>query len=156
MFSSRPLLDTGTERLYYCGPPDDAIRRVVEVQPSQALEDYLRKELPPESKTPIKDVTMIWTRGVRIWLVDAVGVLIQGFIVNEGLIDVHIAFWDRRLRGREAMCRAMAAVAAHEGGYPGVWTAIPEDARTTLAFAKRVGFRLTKIINGVSVLTLVT
>lgn len=156
MLPSRPLLDMGTERLYYCGPPDDAIRKVTEVQPSMELEAYLRSELPPDDNTPIKDIGMIWHEDVRIWLVDSVGLLLKGFLEHEGLIDVHVAFWDKRLRGREAMCRAMAQNAARESGYHGVWTAIPMKARATIAFAKRIGFRQERVTNGIVIFTLVT
>lgn len=143
------------EKLYYCGGPDDAIRKVTEVPPSKELEQYLSSRLQA-GKTPLKDVGMIWHNGVRLFQVDTVGMLIQGFVTYNDMIDVHIVFWDRRLRGREPMCRSMAQLVASEGGFAGVWTAIPQDAAATLAFAKRVGFRQERTVNGIAVLTLVT
>lgn len=83
--------------------------------------------------------------GVRIFLVDRVGILIQGPTRWEGLPDVHIIFWDKVLRGREEMCARMARLGAREAGVPGVWTAIPQSARATLAFARRVGFELSHV-----------
>lgn len=137
---SNQRLDTGMEYLYYCPEPDGArMRRVVEVQMNDWLRSYLTNQLPLDH-SPIKDLDMLYHEAVRVFLVDSVGVLIQGFVEMNGLIDVHVGFWDRRLRGREAMCRSMAANVMSDGGWPGVWTPIPRMSAATLAFAKRVGF----------------
>lgn len=52
---------------------------------------------------------------------------------------VHVTFWDRRLRGREAICRVLAEWVVEQFGYH-LQTVIPADRVTVIAFAKRVGF----------------
>lgn len=156
MLSSLSPLDISRSWLYHCPEPGcERIRMVTEVEPDQAVEMYLRVKLEG-MPTPVKDYAHLHRDGVRVFMVDDVGVLIQGFVPLDGLIDVHIAFWDKRLRGRELLCRKMAECVAHEGGYPGVWTAIPETSRTVVAFARRVGFTVREVRAGVAVLTLVT
>lgn len=88
----------------------------------------------------MKDIAHIYSPGARLFLVDDVGLMLKGCFQSGGLYDVHIGFWDLVLRGRELMCRAMARRVAEDAGARGVWTAIPIEARATLAFAKRVGF----------------
>jgi hypothetical protein len=117
------------------------IRRVEEVRPSIELEEYLRHRLPRD-RSPIKNLEMIWSVGVRIFLVDDIGVMLKGPLEYIGLPDVHIAFWDKILNGREAMCRSMAQKIAEESHARGVFTAISKTGRATIAFARRVGFRI--------------
>jgi hypothetical protein len=72
------------------------------------------------------------------WTVDDVGLIIANRVG-----DVHIFFWDKRLRGRERMCKAMALVIMEIFDRTFVWTEIPKKERAVLAFAKRVGFKET-------------
>jgi hypothetical protein len=75
-------------------------------------------------------------------LVDSVGILCvapDGF----GGAHVHITFWDRRLRGREGLCRGVAREIMSAMNLAHLWTAIPRASRAVLAFAKRVGFKET-------------
>lgn len=131
------------------------MRRVLEVEPSIVIEKYLRgRLLDDSSKSPIKDLSHIYSQGARTFLVDDVGVMLKGVIDYKGLCDVHIGFWDRILNGRESMCREMAIEVAESAGVPGVWTAIPISSRATLAFAKRIGFVEHRHSDSVSILTL--
>jgi len=128
------------DRVFACQERDGLyIRHVNEVEPSDALRKYLEERLPPAA-SPIKNLDHIYSKGMRIFLVDDVGVLIKGVIEYDDMVDVHVGFWDKRLRGREAMCRTVAVQLAREESYRGVWTALPHEARATIAFAKRVGF----------------
>lgn len=129
-------------------------RHVIEVEPSLAVEQYLRSKLPDTSKSPIKDVTHIYSYGSRLFLVDDVGMMLKGTTDYEGMPDVHVGFWDLALRGREDMCRKMALKIAEEGDTRGVWTAIPLESRATLAFAKRAGFVEQSRHHSIAVLTL--
>lgn len=70
------------------------------------------------------------------WTVDDVGLLIAN---KAG--DCHIFFWDKRLRGREGLCKAMANVVMEIFDRDSVWTSIPDTERAVIAFAKRVGFK---------------
>lgn len=69
------------------------------------------------------------------WVVDDVGLM---FATMAG--DVHVFFWDKRLRGREDLAKTMMLVSMGIFGLPEAWTTIPETERAVLAFAKRIGF----------------
>lgn len=144
------------ERMFACHERRGSVmRRVVEVEPSALVEKYLSDRLPQKAnQSPIKDLSHIYSRGARTFLVDDVGVMLKGIVNYSGMCDVHIGFWDCILNGRESMCRDMAAEVAEAAGLPGVWTAIPLSARATLAFAKRVGFVEQGQSDSVSILTL--
>lgn len=143
------------DRLFVCDERrGTVIRRVLEVEASPTIEQYLRSKLPEPSKSPIKDVAHIYSFGARLFLVDDVGMMMKGTLEHKGLYDVHIGFWDLVLRGREDMCREIAFAVAEDAGTNGVWTAIPLSARATLAFAKRVGFVEESQYETVSLLTM--
>lgn len=69
------------------------------------------------------------------WTVDDVGLIIAN---KAG--DVHIFFWDKRLRGRERLSKEMAKVIMDIFGRLDLFTEIPVSERAVIAFAKRVGF----------------
>ena len=77
--------------------------------------------------------------GRYIWRVDDVGI-IAVLPVGPHAAHVHITFWDKRLRGREGLCRSFARYILASLGLDTLWTGLPGSARATLAFAKRVGF----------------
>lgn len=64
---------------------------------------------------------------------------VSNFLGAEGGAHVHATFWDRKLRGREEMCRALAALVVEIRRQP-LHTAVREDRAVLLAFCKRVGF----------------
>lgn len=130
-------------------------RRVLEVEPNESIARLIAVRLP-EGCRPVERVENLLLPGTRVFLVDAVGVLIGGVQYLDGKPDVHVGFWDKVLFGREAMCRAVAAIVAHDDDCDGVWTAVPDTSRATLAFAKRVGFTERSTIGRNVVLTLVT
>ncbi len=77
---------------------------------------------------------------LEIVTIDEVGVAVLDD-QHQGLYGrVHITFWDKRLRGREYLCRRIAQVWMDKYGYDYVYTSIPTTSRTVIAFAKRVGF----------------
>lgn len=80
-------------------------------------------------------------------LVDDVGSIVFAFDQVEP--HVHVTFWDRRLRGREAMCKAIGQEVMHQLGVGRLWTMIPRDARMILAFCRRVGFEPVVEVSGV-------
>lgn len=132
------------------------VRHVLEVEATPMAEMYLRLHLDDMPSSPMKDISHIYSYGARLFLVDDVGMMLKGTIDFGGLVDVHIGFWDRVLRGREQMCRYMAELVAHDAGIRGVWTAMPPSARATLAFAKRIGFTEASHNDSAVVLTLIT
>jgi hypothetical protein len=98
-------------------------------------------------------------RNAHVVLLDPANLFFQ--VDNVGLIAVmpwdtralhcHIAFWDKRLRGRERLCRNLAEFVVGVTRKHLV-TAIPEDRRVVIAFAKRAGFEISHRRNGVVVL----
>lgn len=129
------------------------VRLVIEVFPSLSLEQYLFDRIPQRA-SPLKDIELIWSDTVRLFLVDDVGVLMKGPLEFQGMPDVHVVFWDKVLVGRESMCRSVAQRVAEDCGAKGVFTATPLDARTVIAFAKRMGFQQVSEANGVVVLSM--
>lgn len=123
------------------------VRKITEVPVNKQLETYLSAKLAslPRKFWPVQDFSYLYDLAARTFLVDNVGLLLKGPISHDGLPDVHVCFWDKILRGRESLCWYVASQVAKEAQSPGVWTAIPRDARTVLAFARRVGFRVTSV-----------
>lgn len=83
------------------------------------------------------------------WTVDDVGLLIA-----DSTGDTHVFFWDRRLRGREGLCRAMAYVTMEIFQLDATTTKIPESEKMMIAFAKRVGYTEEFELDGVVYLRL--
>lgn len=54
---------------------------------------------------------------------------------------VHITFWDKRLRGREYLCKRIAQMFMDKYNLGYVYSTIPHEARTVIAFARRIGFK---------------
>lgn len=73
------------------------------------------------------------------FLVDDVGIIC---IVphEEGYGEAHITFWDRRLRGRDGLCRHIADELIRYNGFKCLATVIPKNRHSVLAFTKRIGF----------------
>jgi hypothetical protein len=73
--------------------------------------------------------------------VDDVGLIMLDKLENGLYARVHITFWDRRLRGRERLCRRVADYWIDKYDLVGVYTTIPHDAAMVKEFCKRVGFQ---------------
>lgn len=136
------------EFLFACNEPDGVrIRCVKPLRPDDIPRVYASirashlargKDLPPDvAAHEFARVDKLY------WTVDDVGLLIAN---TAG--DVHVFFWDKRLRGREGLCRGMAHVFMAIIERSSVWTQIPEKERAVIAFAKRVGFEQTEIKDG--------
>jgi hypothetical protein len=91
------------------------------------------QQLTPES--------MLWLflPQVQYYLVDDVGVIVLR-VQSAAHGDVHVTFWDKRLRGREKLASSTADAIIKEKRLEYLETYIPKDSRAILAFAKRVGF----------------
>lgn len=96
------------------------------------MENFLPKDNP---------YTFLLNPQNKFFQVDDVGLLavIPSFEWPE-LLHVHITFWDGRLRGREGLCKSLAAMVSQLTG-KFLFTQIPEDRQALLAFAYRVGFQ---------------
>ena len=135
------MISPGLDLVFLCeGRRGTKVRHVREVKASLLLEKYLQSKLLVPEESPMKSLSHIYSSGTRLFLVDDVGLIVKGVIKYEHMPDVHVAFWDKIMVGREYMCHSMAQLLAKDAEARGVWTAIPSSSRATLAFAKRVGF----------------
>ena len=94
-----------------------------------------------KGESKVKDLADLYDSRNVVWQVDNVGIVYLAGLA-EGKAHVHITFWDKRLRGREELARQLAREAMAEFGFHTLVTAIPPASRATLAFAKRVGFKV--------------
>lgn len=130
---------------FICDEPEGRRRRIVmpvSVEPTRVLELWDRLQRVPnmflgyDTGLALQDLMDI---NNYFYTVDDVG-MIGAMNGARDFAHVHITFWDRRLRGRELLCREMAkwfqGIVQKE-----ILTAIPQTARVVLAFAKRVGFK---------------
>lgn len=76
--------------------------------------------------------------------VDDIGILYLHFL-EPRVAQVHIFFWDRRLRGREGLCRELAIKALDVFQLDTLWTAVPLRYSRMKGFVERVGFRFTTL-----------
>lgn len=98
---------------------------------------------------------LILDKRLEILEVDDVGILVlenQKETVGGG--RVHITFWDRRLRGREHLCRRIAEWWMEARGLDYLYTTVPKDFPAVSAFCKRVGFRDVQAEDGSVVLAI--
>lgn len=136
------------EFLFTCNEPEGTkIRYVRPLAPNDIPRVYaqMRASLNSRGRELPADIALHEFNRVDklYWTVDDVGLLIATLAG-----DVHIFFWDKRLRGREQLCRNMACVFMSIIQKDEVWTKIPEKERAVIAFAKRVGFKETENVEG--------
>jgi hypothetical protein len=130
------------EYIFACDEPGGQVIRYV--RPLEAMDIKFVYNKITESFGERSKVGLPWHEALNefmrldklYWVVDDVGLIIAN---KAG--DVHVFFWDKRLRGRELMCRAMARIVCEIFELPAVWTEIPRSERAVLAFSRRVGFR---------------
>lgn len=75
-----------------------------------------------------------------LFQVDDVGVILVSGLEYGKTAHVHVTFWDRRLRGRENLCKCLAELVIEIAGLKNLYTVIPESSQVVKAFAQRVGF----------------
>lgn len=72
--------------------------------------------------------------------VDDVGIVGMDELVVGEQGRVHVTFWDKKLRGRELLCKRIALHWIERFKLKMVFTSIPPSSPSVLAFCKRVGF----------------
>lgn len=115
----------------------------LEPKPELVLQVYDKMRSAPRHYGGTFGVEMLATLLVianHCWLVEDKGIIIV-LPTIPGEAECHISFWDGRLRGREELCRELAASLP----YNRLWAAIPLEAKTVRFFAKRIGFKTTEI-----------
>lgn len=106
-----------------------------------------------DGRTGPKALTSLLNPAHHFWLVDDVGLLCVASY-EPGMGHAHITFWDCILRGREELVRSMARQSMRDMKLSLLYTAIPAASRATLAFAKRIGFKISSIVDGNVLLTM--
>ena len=97
------------------------------------------------SNTPLLSVDKVLEgidKGLILFLVDQVGILAIRDIQSPLSAEVHMTFWDKRLRGREQLAIEMCNFMHKKADVAILWTAMPSTSKSSLAFAKRIGFRV--------------
>lgn len=131
-----------------CKEGDRVVTRYIQrMQPDVAdalsVYDNARQVSNMFGKMDEQALTFLVGNAEWFWKVDDVGLICVSPLGSmPHTAHVHITFWDKRLRGREEICRELARRVTAECHYHTFWTAIPREARTVLAFAKRVGFQV--------------
>lgn len=93
------------------------------------------------SKSYRKNAEMFLDQRNRFFLIDDVGVAAVLLEKALPLAHVHITFWDRKLRGREELCKRLCDYVMFYMELDQLHTAIPKTSVAVQAFAKRIGFR---------------
>jgi hypothetical protein len=93
-------------------------------------------------------LTLLLDKHTYILTIDSVGAVVLSSI-NEGYsAEVHVTFWDGRVRGRERMCRKIAEWLFRMYSLAEMHCLIPEGNTTGLRLAKAVGFKDFRHENG--------
>jgi hypothetical protein len=112
----------------------------VRITPARALELQDKMSTVPNFLDKDNPLGVFFQDDSVFFQVDDVGVLAFVNIKHGRIAHAHITFWDRRLRGREKLCEAVAETFMLCAGLQVLATAIPPDRPVLMAFAKRVGF----------------
>jgi RimJ/RimL family protein N-acetyltransferase len=106
------------------------------------FDDYIRDDFESFLKvfmSPLPDGD-VEAAGL-VWEVDDVGILYLTNIVPNVEALVHAAFWDRRLKGREELCREMIRLLMDQFDFHRLTARIGLYSKATLDFVERVGFK---------------
>ena len=127
-----------------CQEKEGPVRRTVSEMPKSLevwLETVEKLRLVPNflHKSDFENTKEFLKDENKFFLVDDVGA--AAVLPDEkGSAHVHITFWDGRLRGREALMRELAIQVKDQMKLDTLYTAIPVDSHSVIAFAIRVGF----------------
>lgn len=121
-------------------------RSIYYADPSAELEEYLWNKLQglPSmfSITPLQDrerLRRLWDRNLMWMTVSDVGIV--GFdLTTRSMPNIHITFWDKKLRGREHIGIRLCNWALDYFDVPALFTQCPAASKVTIAYAKRLGF----------------
>jgi len=126
------------------------VRSVRQLRPDSAevLRVFDRLKLCPNMFGEIKPdlLEKLIAEHTKFWLVDDVGLLAFDQWRSDSA-HVHMTFWDRRLRGREALCKTVMCRLMAEHSIDRVYTVIPLASRIVRAFALRIGFKPDHMLN---------
>lgn len=89
----------------------------------------------------IEDNGEITAKGI-VWEVDDVGILYLTDIIPGFQASGHFTFWDRRLKGREDLCREALRHAFREFGLHRISTFVPLSVYRIVPAVKKIGFTM--------------
>lgn len=131
---------------HVCIERDGEVRRVVVEMPRKIslwLDIVEKMETVPNflQKNSYENTRAFLDDRNRFFLIDNVGIaaaIPQRWFETA---HVHITFWDRKLRGREELCRRLVEYVIETMELDHAITVIPRKSEAVLAFAKRIGFK---------------
>lgn len=89
-------------------------------------------------------ISLLLDKRTYILTVDDVGAVVLSNIHEGVAAEVHVTFWDGRIRGRERMCRKIAEWLFRIHKLDQMFCLIPEGNTTGLRLAQAVGFKETR------------
>lgn len=93
-------------------------------------------------------ISMLLDKSTHVLGIDDVGAVILTNIAEGYAAEVHVTFWDGRVRGRERMCRKMAKLLMDKFRLEQIFCLIPEGNTVGLRLAQAVGFKEGRHENG--------
>jgi hypothetical protein len=122
--------------------PRDIAHLINVVEKMQRVPNFLPKDNPIEP---------MFSSSSLFFEVDDVGMIAVVPTHYSKVAHCHITFWDKRLRGREQLCRNLCEIVRGLCKYQ-LLVAIPQDRQTIVEFARRVGFQQMNSKDGVILL----
>ena len=123
-------------------------RMIYYVEPTVKLEDFLWERMHGLPSmfgiVPLVDrdrLRRLWDRNLMWLMVDDVGIV--GFdLTTRAMPNIHVTFWDKRMRGRELLGTELCNWALDYFQVPAIFTQAPAASKVTIAWAKRLGFKV--------------
>ncbi len=117
----------------YIRPLNRTIEHVADlVQRLQQVPNFLKEDNPYDALVDSSNT---------VFEVGEAGLVLFRQVPDYPAAEVHITFWDGRLRGREDLCRWLGLMYLEATKIEQLGAAIPLGSKVVLAFAKRVGFK---------------
>lgn len=123
-------------------------RSVYIVEPSEAWEEHLwarLKGLPSMfGIVPLVDrhkLQRLYDKNLMWFAIDCVGIACVD-LTTRSMPNVHVTYWDARMRGRESLGRRLCEWLLEFFDVPAVFTQCPAASRVVIAHAKRIGFKV--------------
>jgi hypothetical protein len=154
---------TACVRNFYAHHPDECIagatcheregsryRKTFLVYANRELEDFLwlkMKDLPcmfdAQGLKHRESLRALWDTNKMFLMIDNVG-LVGIDLSTPSMPNVHVTFWDLKMRGREPIGIVTCQEIIKHLGVPALFTQMPSTSKATMAWTKRIGF---KVIN---------
>lgn len=134
--------------MIYCDEPKQGVIRRVRPLPRTiegVLEAHTRLLSVPnflDTDDEFMGLTSLLTEEVDVLEVDNVGLVALDLIERGRHARIHCTFWDKRLRGREFLCRRITEEWIDKYGLKGIYCQVAPTASVLRRFLERVGYVL--------------